>query len=120
MIDHIGINVSDYDKSVNFYQQALEPLGYTMLMEIQGWTGFGAQAPKFWLTKAEPVTTEIHIAFQSPDRASVDAFYRAAIEAGGADNGAPGIRDIYHPNYYGAFVIDPDGNNIEAVCHKPE
>ena len=120
MIDHIGINVRDYNRSKEFYRQALEPLAYRLMMEIEGWSGFGKDAPKFWITAAEPVHTSVHIAFRSPDRAGVDAFYAAAIAAGGVDNGPPGVREIYHPNYYGAFVIDPDGNNVEAVCHKPE
>lgn len=120
MIDHIGINVSDYERSKAFYQTVLEPLGYTLLMEIEGWAGFGDKAPRFWLSKAEPVTTGMHFAFKSENRAKVNAFYSAAMAAGAIDNGPPGIREIYHPDYYGAFVLDPDGNNIEAVCHFPE
>jgi len=119
MIDHIGIHVSDYLQSKVFYQTALEPLGFTLIMEIEGWAGFGDKKPDFWITAKAPCATT-HIAFRSPDRAGVDAFYAAALSAGAIDNGPPGIREMYHPNYYGAFVLDPDGNNIEAVCHKPE
>lgn len=119
MIDHIGINVSDYLQSKVFFQTALEPLGFKLIMEIEGWAGFGDDTPDFWITEKAPCAPT-HIAFRSPDRASVDAFYAAALSAGGIDNGPPGIREMYHPNYYGAFVLDHDGNNIEAVCHKPE
>lgn len=120
MIDHIGISVSDYDTSKEFYLTVLEPLGYGLMMEIEGWAGFGADKPEFWINKDKKLTPPIHIAFSSTNRAQVDAFYQVALGAGAKDNGAPGIREIYHPNYYGAFVFDLDGNNIEAVCHKPE
>lgn len=120
MIDHIGISVSDYDTSKAFYLSVLEPLGYGMIMEIEGWTGFGAGKPEFWIKQDHAVTPPMHIAFSSTSRARVDVFYQAALGAGAKDNGAPGIREMYHPNYYGAFVFDPDGNNIEAVCHKRE
>ncbi len=120
MIDHIGISVSDYEKSKAFYQSVLEPLGYALLMEIEGWAGFGADKPEFWLAKDQALTPPVHIAFSSDQRSKVDAFYTAAIKAGARDNGAPGVREIYHPNYYGAFVFDLDGNNIEAVCHLAE
>jgi catechol 2,3-dioxygenase-like lactoylglutathione lyase family enzyme len=123
MIDHAGINVADYDRSRAFYERALEPLGISMLMEpLPRIGGFGRDGkPFFWISgERKPVTENVHLAFGVGDRATVDAFHAAALEAGGTDNGAPGIREIYHPTYYGAFVRDPDGNNIEAVCHRPE
>ena len=123
MIDHVGVNVSDYDRSRDFYARALEPLGYTLLMEpVEGHGGFGREGkPDFWISGLrEPTTENVHIALGAPDRATVDAFHAAAVEAGGTDNGEPGLRELYHPTYYGAFVRDPDGNNLEVVCHKPE
>jgi catechol 2,3-dioxygenase-like lactoylglutathione lyase family enzyme len=125
MIDHTGVAVSDFAKSKSFYTAALRPIGYTMLMEIPasvtGSTdvaGFGeAPKPDFWIHSGNPNHPPIHIAFRATSRAMVDAFYQAALDAGGTDNGPPGIRPHYHPNYYGAFVLDPDGHNIEAVCH---
>jgi len=121
MLDHMGLNVSDYERSKAFYERALAPLDITLLMEpVPGAAGFGAnQKPFFWVTTRGPAQTGIHFAFEAGDRETVDAFHAAALEAGGTDNGAPGVRDIYHPNYYGAFVLDPDGNNVEAVCHRP-
>jgi catechol 2,3-dioxygenase-like lactoylglutathione lyase family enzyme len=120
MIDHISLNVRDIDASKKFYAAALAPLGYTVIMEFPGVAGLGAEGkPDFWLGAKNEAAQAVHIAFASKDRAAVDAFYRAALEAGGKDNGAPGLRPMYHPNYYGAFVIDPDGHNIEAVCHTP-
>jgi catechol 2,3-dioxygenase-like lactoylglutathione lyase family enzyme len=123
MIDHIGIEVSDYETAKHFYKKALAPLGCKLLMEVQGFAGFGlegAQGPiaTFWLHQGNDPTHKTHIAFKAANRAMVDAFHAAAINAGGKDNGKPGIREIYHPNYYGAFVLDPDGHNIEAVCHE--
>jgi catechol 2,3-dioxygenase-like lactoylglutathione lyase family enzyme len=124
--DHFGFNVTDYAKSKAFYEKALAPLGYKVVMEItaeQGGPGGGlgdAGAPSFWMNQGRSLGNTIHVAFAAPDRKTVDAFYAAAIAAGGKDNGKPGLRENYHPNYYGAFVIDPDGHNIEAVCHKPE
>jgi catechol 2,3-dioxygenase-like lactoylglutathione lyase family enzyme len=123
MLDHVGINVSDYDRSRDFYERSLAPLGFSLLMEpIPRTGGFGSDGkPWFWISEErKPVTENVHVAFAVPDRATVDAFHAAALEAGGTDNGAPGIREIYHPAYYGAYVLDPDGNNVEAVCHKPE
>ena len=119
MIDHIGVRVSDYAHSKRFYETALKPLGYSVIMEFDdSVAGFGASGtPDFWISQGP--TGPVHVAIQSADRATVDAFYAAAIAAGGRDNGAPGLRPHYHPNYYGAFVLDPDGNNIEAVCHEP-
>jgi catechol 2,3-dioxygenase-like lactoylglutathione lyase family enzyme len=120
MIDHSGVSVSDVAKSKAFYRSALAPLGYTLLMEWEVFAGFGvAPKPDFWIGQGKPNVPPIHIAFRAESRAQVDAFYRAAMAAGGTDNGAPGPRPQYHPHYYGAFVLDPDGHNIEAVCHTP-
>jgi len=122
MIDHVGIGVSDYARSKAFYERALAPLGITLLMEPMGRAaGLGRDGkPFFWLEAEYAPATEVHLAFAAPDRATVDAFHAAALEAGGTDNGAPGVREMYHPHYYGAYVLDPDGNNIEAVCHRAE
>lgn len=120
MIDHIIITVSDFEASRAFYRVALEPLGYDVVMEFGRGCGFGvAGKPDFWIHQAEPVRPPVHVAFASADRSGVDLFYESAMAAGGRDNGPPGLRPHYHPNYYGAFVLDPDGNNIEAVCHRP-
>jgi len=127
MIDHTGLSVSDFGKSKAFYAAALQPLGYRVLMELTpeqtgGFEGAGfgePNKPDFWIGKGTPNQPPLHVAFRAVDRAAVDAFYRAAIAAGGRDNGAPGPRPHYHPNYYGAFVLDPDGHNIESVCHDP-
>ncbi len=121
MLDHVNLPVSDLGRSKRFFEEALSPLGYRLVMEhgISG-AGFGhAGKPDFWV-KQGAVSTAVHVAFASPDRATVDAFFDAAVAAGGRDNGRPGLRPEYHPTYYGAFVLDPDGNNIEAVCHSPE
>ena len=121
MIDHLGIPVRDLAVSKAFYEQALAPLGYSLLLEYPGVCGFGAeQKPDFWLDERGAPGAPIHVAIASADRATVDAFYEAAIAAGGQDNGPPGPRSIYHQHYYGAYVLDPDGNNFEAVCHQPE
>jgi catechol 2,3-dioxygenase-like lactoylglutathione lyase family enzyme len=128
MIDHIGIDVSDLERSKTFYQRALAPLGYALLMEVPAAltghsdvAGFGeAPKPDFWISRGTANRPPVHVAFRAANRKMVDAFYRAALAAGGKDYGAPGLRPHYHPNYYGAFVIDPDGHNIEAVCHAPE
>lgn len=121
MIDHIGITVSNFEKSKTLYEQALAPLGYELVMEFPGLAGLGIDGkPDFWINEAEAVTAQIHIAFRAKNRSQVEEFYKAAISAGGKDNGAPGIREHYHTNYYGAFVLDFDGHNFEAVCHKPE
>ena len=128
MIDHVGFAVADAERSRRFYEQALAPLGVTLIMSVTpeqteaGGTahGFGSDGkPYFWIGDNERVGEGTHVAFEAKSRADVDAFYRAALAAGGTDNGAPGIRPHYHPNYYGAFVHDPDGINVEAVCHKP-
>lgn len=118
MIDHIVIRVRDLAKSRRFYVEALAPLGYTIVKEVDPFIGFvsGSKAD-LWLGRGEPVTSAIHVALACGSRSEVDAFYASAMKAGGRDNGAPGIRPQYHPCYYGAFVLDPDGNNIEAVCH---
>jgi catechol 2,3-dioxygenase-like lactoylglutathione lyase family enzyme len=119
MIDHTGVSVSDFARSKAWYEQALAPLGYTMIMQWETFAGFGvAPKPDFWIGLGKP-TDKIHIAFRAPSRSIVDAFYKAAIAAGGTDNGGPGVRAHYHEHYYGAFVLDPDGHNIEAVCHEP-
>ena len=121
MIDHLGFDVSDYEASKRFYQEALPPLGYELFVEFEGGVaGFGKQGkPDFWIaTRGEP-QTGVHVAFVSSDRETVDRFYEAAIAAGGADNGPPGPRPLYHEHYYGAYVLDHDGNNVEACCHAP-
>jgi catechol 2,3-dioxygenase-like lactoylglutathione lyase family enzyme len=119
MLDHIGVNVSDLARSKSFYERLLGPLGIVVVREYaEHAVGFGeGQKPFFWLDARQPVATGLHVAFTAEDRETVDAFHAAGLDAGGTDNGAPGPRD-YHPNYYGAFVLDPDGNNIEAVCHR--
>ena len=122
VVDHVGFTVTDYERSKAFYEKALAPLGLTLLMEFSGAAaGFGRSGrPSFFLEAyGEPVRGRLHIALRAESREQVDAFYAAAIAAGGTDNGAPGIRAIYHPDYYGGYVLDPDGNNIEAVCHQP-
>ncbi|WP_218509770.1 VOC family protein [Variovorax sp. dw_308] len=127
MIDHTGLGVSDFARSKAFYTQALAPIGYALLMEVPAAlsghgdnAGFGvAPKPDFWIAAGTANVPPIHIAFRVDTRAQVDAFHAAALAAGGKDNGAPGLRPHYHPNYYGAFVRDPDGHNIEAVCHAP-
>lgn len=121
MLDHIGIDVRDHERSKAFYLTALAPLGYALIMEGHGWAGFGARGkPDFWIRGGKQTAPGLHIAFHGDTRAGVREFYEAALRAGAHDNGPPGIRQMYHPNYYGAFVIDPDGHNIEAVCHAPE
>ena len=119
-VDHVILNVRDYARSKAFYEQALKPLDYELIMEFGPGGGFGVGGkPDFWVTqRGEP--TAAHVAFAAADHAAVDAFYEAAIAAGGEDNGPPGPRPHYHENYYAGFVHDPDGNNIEAVCHRPE
>jgi catechol 2,3-dioxygenase-like lactoylglutathione lyase family enzyme len=123
-LDHIGFTVADYPRSKDFYEKALAPLGMSLLMEFSGAAaGFGkddGERPSFFIeAHGEPVHGRLHIALGAESRAQVNAFHAAAIEAGGIDNGAPGLR-WYHADYYGGYVLDPDGNNIEAVCHQPE
>jgi catechol 2,3-dioxygenase-like lactoylglutathione lyase family enzyme len=120
MIDHVSVRVSDFARSKAFYAEALRPLGYEVVMEFDSVAGLGAQGkPDFWIAEGKP-RAPIHVAFASPDRATVDAFHEAALAAGAKDNGPPGLRPHYHEQYYGAFVHDPDGNNVEAVCHRAE
>jgi catechol 2,3-dioxygenase-like lactoylglutathione lyase family enzyme len=122
MLDHMGFSVSDYERSKAFYAQALAPLGLEFLMEpLASVGGFGRDGkPFFWIDgRGTPPQSRIHVAFVADARPTVDAFHAAALDAGGTDNGGPGVREIYHPHYYGAYVLDPDGNNIEAVCHTP-
>jgi catechol 2,3-dioxygenase-like lactoylglutathione lyase family enzyme len=127
MLDHLGIPVIDYARSKAFYLKALAPLGHGLIMEVtpeqtgDGYAGgFGSDGkPAFWIGEADTVGTGVHVALTAGGRAAVDAFYQAALAAGATDNGGPGLRPHYHPDYYAAFVRDPDGHNIEAVCHSP-
>jgi len=127
MLDHIGFAVSDYARSLAFYKKALEPLGYGLAMEVtrevtggEAHAGFGRDGrADFWIGTGKSLSGRLHVAFTARSRAEVDAFYAAALAAGGTDNGKPGLRPMYHQNYYGAFVLDPDGHNVEAVCHTP-
>jgi catechol 2,3-dioxygenase-like lactoylglutathione lyase family enzyme len=124
MLDHVGIEVSDLARGKAFYEAALEPLGIRLLMEFESTMGFGKDTehgpkPFFWVgARGRPVVSGAHVAFGARTTELVDAFHAAALAAGGTDNGAPGPRPIYHPGYYGAFVLDPDANNVEAVCHQ--
>ena len=127
VLDHISLNVSSYARSKAFYEKALAPLGIAPIMEFGTACGFGRDGkPDFWIGEGKAafqkpeqvkVLTPIHVSFAARSRAEVDAFYKAGLTSGGTDNGAPGLRKDYHPNYYGAFVLDPDGHNIEAVIH---
>ena len=120
MIDHVNIGVADLAASRAFYLRALAPLGYVALMDREYGVGFGKNGkPDFWISD-RPSSAPLHVAFAAPDRATVDAFHREALAAGGRDNGAPGLRPHYHASYYGAFALDPEGNNVEAVTHRPE
>lgn len=120
MIDHLTWTVRDVARSKAFYTAALAPLGYGVVMEFEGMLGIGPpEKPFFWLKQGDQPTTPMHLAFRASDRGSVDAFHAAALAAGAQDNGRPGLRPDYHPNYYGAFVFDLDGHPIEAVCHYP-
>jgi catechol 2,3-dioxygenase-like lactoylglutathione lyase family enzyme len=122
MLDHVTIGVSDIERSKNFYDRALRPLGITRLYaEGERFAGYGGGSKAFfWIGWRDSPQTGAHIAFTAPDRAAVDRFHDEAMAAGGIDNGPPGLRLNYHPTYYGAFVLDPDGHNIEAVCHTPQ
>jgi catechol 2,3-dioxygenase-like lactoylglutathione lyase family enzyme len=125
MIDHTGVDISDPVASRRFYEQALAPLGYRVLMDLPPDVTGGAVVlglgvppkPDFWLHQGTPQTPRVHVAFRAQTLALVDSFYRAALAAGGLDNGPPGLRPHYHAGYYGAFVFDPDGHNVEACCH---
>jgi catechol 2,3-dioxygenase-like lactoylglutathione lyase family enzyme len=120
MIDHTAVNISDKESAKSFYTKALEPLGYTLAFEMGEFMGFAdANGMDLGVVRRDPAGGA-HVAFKCDDHASVDAFYAAAMAAGGKDNGPPGIREHYHEHYYGAFVLDADGNNIEAVCQKPQ
>jgi catechol 2,3-dioxygenase-like lactoylglutathione lyase family enzyme len=126
MLDHIGITASDFDRSKAFYDAALGPLGVRVVMSVSAeqtggspYVGYGSTRPVFWMGAMGPPSGPIHIAFTAQTRDQVKAFHDAAMAAGGRDNGGPGLRPHYHPDYFGAFVLDPDGNNVEAVCHTP-
>lgn len=128
MIDHTSVNVTDFERSKAFYCSALGPIRYALIMEVSAdenpggvpAAGFGEHGkPDFWIGTGGPGSPPAHVAFQVSSRSQVNAFHAAALAAGGTDNGKPGLRPLYHPNDYGAFVRDPDGHNIEAVCHKP-
>lgn len=120
MFDHLGFGVTDYAKSRAFFLEALQPLGIGVVMEGQHGLGLGRNGkPALWLFQTSDKPTPLHIAFTAADREQVRAFHRAALETGATDNGGPGLRPQYHAHYYGAFVIGPDGHNVEAVCHGP-
>jgi catechol 2,3-dioxygenase-like lactoylglutathione lyase family enzyme len=126
ILDHVGFPVTDYPKSLTFYSAVLSPLGIRLLKEYKlsddgdGYAGFGRDRPQFWIGTGEKLTGRLHVAFAAKSRDEVMAFYHAALAAGARDNGPPGLRPHYHENYYGAFILDPDGHNIEAVTHLPE
>jgi catechol 2,3-dioxygenase-like lactoylglutathione lyase family enzyme len=122
MIDHVILNVRDGAAAKAFYERALAPFGYTIGMQWQENVGFRSPEGRldFWTAQRGEPSAPVHVAFHAADRATVDAFHAAALAAGGTDNGAPGLRPDYHEHYYGAFVLDPEGNNIEAVCHDPD
>ncbi|MBW8300806.1 MAG: VOC family protein [Hydrogenophaga sp.] len=129
MLNHVGLSVSDYARSKAFYDAVMPSIGAACVMAVTAeetggayeGSGYGfAGKPSFWIGSGDRSKGQVHIAFTAPDRAAVDAFYAAAMAAGAKDNGGPGLRPHYHPNYYAAFVLDPDGHNIEAVCHAPE
>lgn len=125
MIDHVGISVADYDSAKEFYENLLSILGAKLFMEVappdhtSRACGFATLQGSFWIADEGKTTPHTHIAFTAPNRAAVDTFYHKAIELGATDNGAPGLRPEYHEHYYGAFVLDADGHNLEAVCHQP-
>ncbi|KAL2787791.1 Glyoxalase/Bleomycin resistance protein/Dihydroxybiphenyl dioxygenase [Aspergillus germanicus] len=121
-IDHVGINAptEEFESLIEFYKKALAPLKYKELMRVPGAVGLGDEVPDFWISETKDQTKQnVHFAFTSNDRKTVDAFHEAAIAAGGSDNGKPGLRTEYHPNYYASFIVDPRGNNVEIVCHLP-
>jgi len=119
MLDHVSLRVQDFPRAMAFYKAALAPIGYQVAMEFPGAAGLGAPGKlALWITLTDKPLSPMHVAFRA-DRARVDAFHAAALAAGGIDNGPPGLRADYHPHYYAAFVTDPEGNNIEVVCHDP-
>jgi catechol 2,3-dioxygenase-like lactoylglutathione lyase family enzyme len=119
VVDHVSIRVRDLEASRRFYEAALAPLGFGVVSAPEGGTAFGLEgADDFWILKGGEPSKRVHVAFAAPDRAAVDAFYHAALEAGGRDNGPSGLRPEYHAGYYAAFVLDPDSNNVEAVHHE--
>jgi catechol 2,3-dioxygenase-like lactoylglutathione lyase family enzyme len=121
MLDHVSLVVSDPVRARAFYERALAPLGYAVLIDYGALVGFGADnKPDFWIAPGKRTEPAVHVCFAAKDRGTVDAFHAAALAAGGTDNGAPGLRPHYHRHYYGAFVRDPDGHNIEAVSHRAE
>ena len=121
MIDHLTLTVRDVQKTRAFLEKVLAPLGYSVRMTFESFVGFGDEKkPYLWLKPGDPPSRPMHLAFRARTRAQVDAFHAAALAAGGQDNGAPDLRPQYHPSYYGAFVLDPEGNNVEAVSHRPE
>lgn len=127
ILDHVGFPVSDYQRSVAFYKAALAPLGIKILKQIalsdddnDGYAGFGRERPQFWIGTGSVLSGRLHVAFAAADRQQVYDFYEAALAAGGRANGAPGLRPHYHANYFGGYVLDPDGHNIEAVNHLPD
>jgi len=127
ILDHVGFPVTDYERSLRFYKNALAPLGIVLLKEIRfsaedgdGYAGFGRTRPQFWIGTGSALKGRLHVAFSAANRQEVQEFCDAALAAGGKANGAPGLRPHYHENYYGGFVFDPDGHNIEAVTHLPE
>ena len=122
MLDHVTLNVRDIEQSKRFYEAALRPLGYALVHEMERAAAFGTGegSADTWLAQRDEPSAPVHVAYLAPDRATVAAFHEAALAAGAADNGTPGLRDHYHEHYYAAYVLDPDGNNVEAVCHTPE
>jgi catechol 2,3-dioxygenase-like lactoylglutathione lyase family enzyme len=126
MFDHLGFGVTDFARSTAFYDAAFAPLGIKRLFTVPlehsngvDVTGYGVERPQFWISGSADTSGRLHVCFYAKSRELVDAFYAAAMAAGGRDNGAPGVRPHYHEHYYGAFVLDPDGFNVEAVCHAP-
>lgn len=119
MLDHVGIHTTQFDRLARFYELVLTPLGYKKLASYEDAAGFGGDSPELWIGASQSKPTAVHIALAAPSSAAVDAFYAAALAGGGKDNGPPGLRPDYSPGYYAAFVLDPDGNNVEAVYRQP-
>ena len=121
VLDHVTLNVADVESSKAFYTKALEPLGYELAMDFVDGAGFAADGKAdFFLTQRGEPSTPVHVAFHAAGRKAVETFHEASLAAGGQDNGPPGVRRVYHEYYYAAYVLDPEGNNIEAVTHEPE